>query len=173
MEPAAFSADKLKTDEGQRHAVFVCVGSVLQHAQHYELGLKAFIRILDRLQSGHDDPTEAEALVRSLQKQTLGKLLRQFTGRVKISDPSIPAILEQAVEKRNFFAHHFFLEREELLADEEGRLALLRELLDLGELFEKSGSLMRAMGTVIEDTLDGRRRESDAPVVFTMEIDET
>jgi len=172
MEPTAISIDMLKTAEGQSNAVFACVGSALQHAQRYEQALKFFIRTIGRMQPGGATEESVEALANHLEKQTLGRLLKRFNSKVKVSDPGIPKLLEDAVEKRNFLAHHFFLEREHLIAEEPGRFSLLSELAEMDELFEKAGNLTRAMGIVLEEVIEGTRKETKGPVVFTMEIKE-
>lgn len=172
MEPTANSTEMLKTAEGQSNAVFACAGSALRHAQHFEVALKFFIHTLRRLQPGHNEPENVETLAVGLRKQTLGRLLKQFNIKVKISDPAIPSLLERAVEKRNFLAHHFFLEREDLLLEEAGRFSLLSELTEMGQLFEKAGNLTRTMGTVLEEVIEGTCRETDGPAIFTMDIDD-
>lgn len=170
MEPTSISTDMLKTAEGQNNAVFACAGSALQHAQEYEQALKFFIRTLARTEPGSDPSEGVETFAANLQRKTLGRLLVQFGKKVKISDPRILLLLETAVEKRNFLAHHFFLERINLLADEEGRFSMMRELTEMQALFKEAGTLMRAMGTVLEEVLDGTRTESKGPAVFTLEI---
>jgi hypothetical protein len=169
MEPIASSTDM---NEERRTAVYASVGKALKQAQHYEQALKFFIRTVDRIKPGGDDPQRVEALVRSPEKQTLGLLLGRFKRRVKISDPGVPTLLQEAVDKRKFLAHHFFLERENLIADEEGRISMIKQMEDIEELLRKAGTLMRAMGTVLQETIDGIRKETCESPLFSMEIDE-
>src|SRR6059058_5118475 len=118
MEPTSISVDMLKTAEGQNNAVYACAGSALQHAQEYEQALKFFIRVLRRMEQGTDASENAESVAVRLEKHTLGRLLTLFSSKVRISDPSIPSLLLTAVEKRNFLAHRFFLERLNLITEE-------------------------------------------------------
>jgi hypothetical protein len=172
MQSTPISTDMLKTTTDQNNAVYACAGSALQHAQEYEQALKFFIGVLRRIEPGRNTSESAEAMAHRLEKATLGQLLRQFSSKVRISDPSIPSLLLTAVEKRNFLAHRFFLERINLIAEEEGRVEMLRELTAMQALLERAGTLMRAMGTVLEEVIEGTHRPSAGETLFTMEVDE-
>jgi hypothetical protein len=163
-----------QADQEQRDIVYAAVGKALQQAQHYEEAFKYFARVAARIAPQGPAAREFGELVPRLDKQTLGFLLGVFKRHVRISDPGIPEMLQAAAHTRKLVAHSFFLERDcgNLIADEDGRCSMLTDLDERQALLRKAGNMMRAMGGVLEETIDGTRTKSSGPGLFSIEIDE-
>jgi hypothetical protein len=74
-------------------------------------------------------------------KTTLGQVVKEL--QPCFGDDDLP-ILESAVAKRNFVAHHFWFERVHLMATPEGCLALVAELNLAEGLFKRADALVDA-----------------------------
>lgn len=145
MEPTSISGDTLKTEEGQLNAVFACFGTAAQHAQHFEAALGEFLLLFNKLSNRQLTTDAFDALDQKLQKQTMGALLREFRKYVKVNNTDVERCLESALESRNFLMHHYFRERESNFGVERERMAILAELVQIGNSLEQATALVGGM----------------------------
>lgn len=160
------SLKMLRPKEGQLDAVFACFGSAAQHAQMFEAELKRFLVAYNKIANTHIVELRTS-------KKTMGALLTEMRKYVRFDDDEIDAKIEGALKGRNFLMHHFFLERDEKLGNQKGRMELLAELLrietDLRTVRGWIGGLRVAM---TKTGANGRTPSgSDDEVVFTAKID--
>jgi hypothetical protein len=65
---------------------------------------------------------------------TLGQVIKESK---YLFPAEIQDLLDLALSKRNFLAHHFWFERNHLMFDEQGLLQLQKELIDFTEFFDE------------------------------------
>ena len=157
----------LKSDEGQLNAVFACYGSAAQHGQFFEESLKKLIVALNEL-SGSEGAAE------KMEKWMLGRLLQHFQNRfVKKIDEWVPEYLDEGRRLRNFLIHEYFLQREDKLGTKRGRMAVLKELLEIEMHLKRGADLMNGMRVAVGEAMDGPGRSGSGggEVVFSVELD--
>ncbi|MCY4128271.1 MAG: hypothetical protein OXG15_03385 [Gammaproteobacteria bacterium] len=155
----------LESVEGQLNAVFACYGSAAQHGQLMENALAKLVTKLKRM-------TISEALPRDIDKKTTGQLLNLFrTKFVEEIDEWVPDFLDSARKKRNFLVHEYFLKRNDSMGVEAGRIAMLRELLDIESDLLKAAGLVNGLSVAIEETIQGKRDErGHGETVFSVKL---
>jgi hypothetical protein len=67
--------------------------------------------------------------------KTFGTLLRTIKKSIKIGE-YILAVIDVALEKRNYVTHHFFRYHNFAIHSEEGRQTMIDELKDIGQKFD-------------------------------------
>jgi len=113
--------------------------------------------------------SEYDALFEEHSKKTLGQLLKRARNTIPISN-DLDALLEDALEKRNWLIHQFFADRAVQFTEEYGRGDMIRELQQLIVLFQKADSaiqliyhpILEQMGVTSERVnglMDEMRRE--------------
>lgn len=144
----------LRSPEGQLNAAFACFGSAAQHAQLFEEALVRFLSAYNRI-SGHAvSLDDLEAYERSLNKKTMGQLLRELSKYVTIEDSEATTDLDDSLEQRNFLMHRFFLVKMNEFETEEGRLGLIKELLAIESVLDRSRIRLNAMRIAMYRTLE-------------------
>jgi len=88
-----------------RDSLYREVGEALHLAQTLEFNISTLISIMNRRFQAH---IEAAPLIVGDDKRTLGQLIREIQKRAKIDQGAIDA-LSEALEARNYVAHHFFI----------------------------------------------------------------
>jgi len=68
-------------------------------------------------------------------QQTLGRLIRALKSATSVPS-DLEGLLTEALEKRNFLAHHYFRERAEAFMSREGRDKMIEELQRAQKLFD-------------------------------------
>jgi hypothetical protein len=81
----------------------------------------------------------------NLNRKTLGALIRELEKQISFEDHMPSEVLSTALESRNFLMHHFFLDRNQQLADESGRFGLLSERLSIQSQLDAGRILVNAM----------------------------
>jgi hypothetical protein len=146
------------TMDGTLYEVFRCAGCALLSAQFMEKEL-AFLLLIPRLKKLGTFPSEGEIheAIDKLDHMTLGQLIRQLKAFGDIGELS--AKLQDALEKRNHLAHHFFQAYCNKLDDSGAQEAMKGELLNIKRLFDEmfdglhhvNFRLMREMGICTEN----------------------
>ena len=77
---------------------------------------------------------ECRVLLDSYFGKTFGQLGR--LEQVAELPPSVMSRLRDAIDKRNWLAHHYFWDRAKAICDSHGRAAMLEELLSAGLFFK-------------------------------------
>ena len=120
-------------DPKEIYAFFGLAAYSVQLLEQGILNLLVGVRI-----SGIKTPTWAN--VRNLydegDRKTLGQLLRAVQKLVPF-DTSIEEHLKDALKKRNYLIHHFFVEHAENLQSERGRRKMIDELYDIIVFFNR------------------------------------
>lgn len=88
-----------------RDSLYREVGEALHLAQTLEFNISTLISIMNRHYQAH---IEGAPLIVGDDKRTLGQLIREIQKRAKIDQGGIDA-LSEALEARNYVAHHFFI----------------------------------------------------------------
>jgi RecB family exonuclease len=113
--------------------------------------------------------SEYDALFEEHDKKTLGQLLKR--ARTAVAIPTeVDALLEDALEKRNWLAHQYFADRSVPFTEKDGRSDMIRELQQLTILFKKADTatvsiyqpVLRQMGVTDEklnSLMDEMKRE--------------
>ena len=78
----------------------------------------------------------------------------------------------EALDKRNMLAHEYFITRSPLFSAVDGRLQLIRELVNIEQTMRTAMSLINGMKIAIEESLSGERGDiNESDVLFTMGIE--
>jgi hypothetical protein len=170
MDPTEESFRMLLTEEGQVNAVFACFGSAAQHAQAFEEELRRFLTNFNKLFKTHFELNELEDPKKT--KKTMGGLLKQLRKRVTVKDQHVNRKFDQALVKRNFLIHHFFLKRGAKLKTVEGRMGLLQELVHIEQDLELARAWVGGMRIAMQRALSGKRgtHTDGGDALFTIEI---
>lgn len=70
-------------------------------------------------------------------QQTLGRLIRALKNATSVPS-DLEGLLTEALEKRNFLAHHYFRERAEAFMSWQGRENMIEELRSAQKLFDEA-----------------------------------
>jgi hypothetical protein len=120
----------LEPDYEDPKEVYAFFGLAAYWAQLLEQGIANLLVGL-RIQ-GKKVPTwvDVRNLYEKADRNTLGHLLRAV-GELAPLDPALEDRLHQALKKRNYLMHHFFVEHAESLLSAEGKRRMIDELRDV------------------------------------------
>jgi len=96
------------------------------------LNLLVGLRILGKLMPTWDD---IRRLYEKADRKTLGQILSTL-GKLTPFDPILEDQLDEALNKRNYLIHHFFVEHSESLLSAVGRRKMIDELTEIIALFK-------------------------------------
>jgi alpha-galactosidase/6-phospho-beta-glucosidase family protein len=166
------SLNMLKSEEGQLNAVFACFGSAAQHSQLFEDELRRFLDAYNKLRKTEITLEDLENRESKHDKKTMGALLKEVRKSVAFNEEAIDKKLDETLRKRNFLIHRFFLERAEKLDSQDGRMELLRELVQIEQDLETARGWIAGLRVAMVQTISGKR-EAGTPgeTVFSVEID--
>ena len=157
----------LDSEEGQLNAVFACYGSAAQHGQFFEESVTRLIITLNEM-SGSEGGAE------KMEKWTLGRLLNHFQDKfVNEIDEWVPEYLDEGRRLRNFLIHDYFLKRDGKFATRNGRMAMLKELLDIQQHLKRGADLLNGLRVAVGEAMDGQSRKASegGEVVFSVKLD--
>ena len=132
-------------DEGEHvKEVYARFGLALYGAQVLEHGLVNALLMMDLIPTRrHEARSEEEwgkqvdAFVDRHFEETMGRLLKKLA-RVTETPRDLGSLLREALEKRNWLAHHFFRVRAWEFTNERGREAMIHELDEAHALFRRA-----------------------------------
>lgn len=113
--------------------VFARFGRAYYYAEVLSRGLLALCALYQLPKVGPITRPRVEELLSEAFKLTMGQAVKGVCSRFP---PEIAKQLNEAVEKRNFLAHHFWYERAHLMTSKEGVREMINELEDLATLFQ-------------------------------------
>ncbi|HEX6466833.1 MAG TPA: hypothetical protein VFZ99_05985, partial [Terriglobales bacterium] len=111
MPQRSESLKMLDSEEGQLNAVFACFGFAAQYAQLFEAGLVRFLIVYNKISAESLTLEDFETIESNLQKRTMGQLIRELSRYVNFQDLALAGHFDDALQKRNFLMHRFFLAR--------------------------------------------------------------
>lgn len=112
-----------------------------------EVGNYALAYLAMFVTPGDVSPEETDvfrAVLKDLNRKTLGAMLRQLKGMATIS-PDIIEILDKALERRNYLAHRFFPAHNFAIQSPVGRAAMLEDLENVHADLRRGHQYMSAM----------------------------
>jgi hypothetical protein len=80
-------------------------------------------------------------LLDDINSKTFGALLRTIKKSINIGE-DILAVIDEALEKRNYVTHHFFRHHNFAIHSEEGPQTMIDELKDIGQKFDAAQLLL-------------------------------
>lgn len=160
----------LKSKEGQLNAVFACFGSTCQRGQLLEKALGDLVISINPLVNCSLSLSDLKERDENIRRKTMGQLFHYVKKHATISDDSIVEKLTFAIDKRNFLAHRYFIERDTGFETHAGRKSMMSELVIMGDFFDQCTAVVRGINIAIRRTLSGVRTSSSSPTLFTVEI---
>lgn len=122
--------------------VYAHFGLAMYLAQVLEHGLANAMMAVELLprRAGRPVPrkeweAEFDAFMDQQYQQTLGRLIRALRDATSVQS-DLEGLLTEALERRNFLAHHYFRERAEAFMSWEGRENMIAELQCAQKLFD-------------------------------------
>ena len=160
----------LKSKEGQLNAVFACFGSACRRGQLLEKALGDLVLVINQLVDSSLPLADLKGRDEKIRRKTMGNLFRYVKEHATISDESIIEKLTFAIDRRNFLAHHYFIQRDSEFETRAGRESMMKELVIMGDFFDQCTAVVRGINIAIRDTLSGVRNSSSSRPLFTVEI---
>ena len=132
------------SEDNHVKTVYAHFGLALYLASVLEHGLANTLMCAELLPSRAGSPVprmqweaEFDAFMDQQFEKTLGRLIRSLNNATSVP-MELEGLLTEALEKRNFLAHHYFRERAEAFISHEGREAMIEELEHAQKLFENA-----------------------------------
>ena len=138
--------------EDQRQ-LYVEFGIAAEKAQvlEFEAGNVALSFVtffVDTSRIGPDETAMFRSLVDDVNRQTLGTLLRRLKAIAEF-DESLLAIVDEALERRNYLAHRFFPSHNYAIFDEAGRRAMVDELKVIQAKLDRAHQALSAISSLL------------------------
>jgi len=145
--------------------VYAHAGLALYLSQCFEKGIENFLMLNSRVTGQCITLEQLDAFEESIEKRTLGRLLRDLKEHVDLKEGGADTLAE-ALQRRNFLAHRFFKERAEEFFSEAGRDRMVSELEKDQELLREADlkvslickALFRFLG-ISEEAIEEEYRE--------------
>ncbi|HEY4354685.1 MAG TPA: hypothetical protein VGN16_02980 [Acidobacteriaceae bacterium] len=144
----------LKTAEGQSNAIFACFGSAAQRAQNFEDGVAKFLVVYNQATNDSLTSEDLESRNDELSRKTMGQLLHRLKKVVTFPDDTYTDYFLEALGRRNFLMHKYFLERNHMFATEASRFEALAELATMENVFNRARIAINAMRIALCETLN-------------------
>jgi hypothetical protein len=136
-------------DEDRVTDVCMFFGAAAYYAQLFEEATAQVLKGYRRLAILHDGGIPGDIDEQSLNKNTLGLLLKKLRRHFEL-DTEIDGALSQALGKRNYLMHEFFRRRDKELTSVTKRPEIIRELVEIGLLLKKGMFAMRGIAVALE-----------------------
>jgi hypothetical protein len=85
-----------------------------------------------------------KCLIKDINSKPFGVLLRTIKKSIQIDDKTL-AIVDEALEKRNYITHSFFRHHNFAIHSEEGRRIMIDELTEIGRKFDLAHFLLEGL----------------------------
>jgi hypothetical protein len=136
--------EMLDVENDHCKTVYAHFGLAAYYAQCFETSLGLFFLVERKLNHTKMTAHEFDALELVFQKKTLGALIKSFREQVSVGN-EYEAVLDNALDRRNFLTHHFFRARAEYWMSERGRQKMLDELAEITDDLRKADGVIIAM----------------------------
>ena len=115
-----------------------------------------------------------ESNAEMIEKWTIGQLLGHWQKTfVEKIDEWVPEFLDEGRRLRNFLIHDYFIRRNEQLATQNGRMAVLKELSGIEQHLRRAADLINGLRVAIGRQVDERKMQPGSrgrDVVFSAEL---
>jgi hypothetical protein len=132
--------------------VFAHFGLAAYHAQSFEMELKTIFLLLLRANNRSLSVTALEQCEDGIDKQTLGRLIRDIRKVVSFDDASV-TLIESALENRNRLMHGFYERHATDFLSQTGRETIIRELENYLDSFDLADTVARCVSGAIGKSL--------------------
>jgi hypothetical protein len=137
------TTEDLPQEARELRELFAYFGRAYYFAEVLHRGLCNLYVVLQVPENGVVTRYRVEEHFAAAFKMTLGQVWKTVANHFTRDSRTV---LELAIERRNFVAHHFWYERAHLMSRRDGRLAMQNELADATKLFEQADALVDAVG---------------------------
>ena len=141
--------------------VYAKFGLAMYQAQCLERELAIALATVYGARANRIARAELDRLFESNFHQTLGQLINRMRKTVDVPK-DVQLALGQALERRNWLAHHYFWDRAGQFVTAKGRNSMIRELLDIANLLNRTDEQLtdidRAWATARGITEEMRQR---------------
>lgn len=124
-------------DDEQTRDVYAHYGRAMYLAQPLEHGIVNALVILRLPVADKYTRQDIDEFMEGRFQKTLGALLRHLKSEVTLP-PDLESLLTEALNRRNYLAHHYFREKAESFVTRTGRGQMLQELQSSQQLFERA-----------------------------------
>ena len=139
--------------QDQLNAVFRCYGSVVHHAQQFEVVFGGMLTAYNRITSNPftvEDIESNKSIELIVCKGLIAsKIRRHASNQVKIDYLSKRKLLSTTLREKRFLLHRFFIERDSELYSDCGRRQMIAELLRIEHNLDRSRLAIIAYGIAI------------------------
>jgi len=124
-------------DDEQTRDVYAHYGLAMYLAQTLEHGIVNALVILRLPEKDKYTRQDIDEFMEGRFQKTLGVLLKHLKSEVALP-PDLESVLTEALNRRNYLAHHYFREKAESFVTRSGRVQMLQELQADQQLFESA-----------------------------------
>jgi hypothetical protein len=125
------------TKDEQTKEVYAHFGAAFALANTLEEGLCCYL-VAQRVLTDPDVTDENfDAVEKAIHGDTLGPVVGKVKAVAKL-DPKDKALLKEALDQRNFLAHHYFRARAFTIESDQGRADMIRELRGIHDVFKRA-----------------------------------
>jgi len=128
--------DTLDPESYRIREVYAFYGLTMYHIQCLERTLAMLAATVYNLNADHITRSQFDSILEGNFKKTLGQLISNVKKSVDLSD-DFEKKLSDALEKRNFIAHHYFWARAMKFGHTRGKEEMITELSQLSAYFEE------------------------------------
>lgn len=132
---------KVDFDEEQTKEVYAHYGLAMYLAQCLEHGIVNALVILRLPEKEKYTRQDIDEFMDGKFQKTLGTLIKHLKSEITPL-PDLEPLLTEALNRRNFLAHHYFRERAEKFVTRDGRSNMLHEIRSDQQLFENADNVL-------------------------------
>lgn len=136
--------------------VYAHFGLAIYYGQVLEHGLANATFVIDVVPRASDFSSEenwsesVDEFFEGKFRQTLGRMIESFKKVTAVPDP-LEKLLSDALEKRNWLAHHYFRERTYQFMSTAGREEMIAELEQIQELFQRADAALEDVAEPVRE----------------------
>ena len=129
-----FCDEELQFCNRQKREVFARFGCAMYYSQCFEQQIRLMLTTMYNNRFLTVPPEDRDSFYSEYLKDTLGKMVKVLGEKTKLSQ-ALEERLKQAVDLRNWLAHHYFYERAREILTQDGRESMISELQDTADVF--------------------------------------
>jgi hypothetical protein len=138
MDYGVYDSDNvtINSESYRIREVYAFFGLTMYHIQCLERTLSMLSATVYNFEANHTTRPQFDSILEANFKKTLGQLIKQIKKSVDLPE-SFEKKLADALEKRNFLAHHYFWKRAMKFSHTHGQEEMIAELSQLSIYFEE------------------------------------